>query len=211
MQLVFWNCWLHFLLERASLDWSYIIFRRFRRIDLACFFAFFLWKSSWTCFKCSLYASCNDLLHASLNLVIVSKTGISENRKMFLLACSFIFQGKVWSKKYCWVLWEFKGSLSGLQQFKGSLSGLQQFMTTESPLKIMKNTFFTPFFLKIFTILSWLFGHIGKRLDKKAKVNFKIHGVTDWITNNYNMHSQLIEYNVRNIFLQKLFFEKSFI
>ena len=25
------------------------------------------------------------------------------------------------------------------------------------------------------------FGHVGKRLDKKAKLNFKVHDVTDWI------------------------------
>ena len=29
------------------------------------------------------------------------------------------------------------------------------------------------FFLKIFKFLSWLFGHVAKRLDKKDKVNFK--------------------------------------
>ena len=32
------------------------------------------------------------------------------------------------------------------------------------------------------------FAHVGKRLDKKAKVNFKIYDVTDWIKNNYNTH-----------------------
>ena len=31
-------------------------------------------------------------------------------------------------------------------------------------------------------------GHLGKRLDKKGKVNFKIYDVTDWITNNYNTY-----------------------
>ena len=41
-------------------------------------------------------------------------------------------------------------------------------------------------FLKIFTFLSRLFGYVEKRLDKKAKVNFKIYGFTDWTTNNYN-------------------------
>ena len=30
------------------------------------------------------------------------------------------------------------------------------------------------------------FGHIGKQLHKKAKVNFKIYTATDWETNNYN-------------------------
>ena len=33
-----------------------------------------------------------------------------------------------------------------------------------------------------------MFCHAGKRLDKKAKVDFKIYDVTDWITNNYNKH-----------------------
>ena len=54
----------------------------------------------------------------------------------------------------------------------------------------------------------WLFGHVGKPLDKKAKVNLKFY-VTDWQTNNYNTiivsmeFGQLIEYNLTNIFLQK--------
>ena len=30
--------------------------------------------------------------------------------------------------------------------------------------------------------------HVCKRLDKKAKVNFKIYNVANWITNNYNTH-----------------------
>ena len=29
-----------------------------------------------------------------------------------------------------------------------------------------------PFVLKIFEFLSWLFGHVAKRLDEKDKVNF---------------------------------------
>ena len=33
--------------------------------------------------------------------------------------------------------------------------------------------------LKLFEFLSWIFGHVGKRLDKKAEVNFKIHDVTN--------------------------------
>ena len=31
-----------------------------------------------------------------------------------------------------------------------------------------------------------LLGNVGKRLDKKAKVNFKTFEVTDWKINNYN-------------------------
>ena len=38
---------------------------------------------------------------------------------------------------------------------------------TENPLKIMRNAFYfilkTLFVLKIFTFLSWLFGHVGKK------------------------------------------------
>ena len=45
------------------------------------------------------------------------------------------------------------------------------FWTTENPVKMMKNIFyFTPkalFILKIFKSLSWLFGHVSKRIDKK--------------------------------------------
>ena len=51
---------------------------------------------------------------------------------------------------------------------KGALSGLRQFFATENPLKMMKNTFFSPqdiFVLKISKFLSWHFGHVSKRLD----------------------------------------------
>ena len=43
------------------------------------------------------------------------------------------------------------------------------------------------FFLKLFRFLSWLFGHVGKKLDKKTKVKFKIYGVTDRTTDTYNV------------------------
>ena len=57
-----------------------------------------------------------------------------------------------------------------------------------------------------------------RRYDKKAKVNLKIYDVKNWLTNNYDIHlynisrskddkatksGQLIEYNMRNIFLKK--------
>ena len=35
------------------------------------------------------------------------------------------------------------------------------------------------FVLKIFNFLSWLFGHVGKWLDKKPKVNPKMYDVTN--------------------------------
>ena len=75
---------------------------------------------------------------------------------------------------------------------KGALSGMKQFLAIENPFKMMKNAFYFTskalFFLKIFKILSWLFGHVTKQLDLKDKVNFKIDDVTDWLTNNCNTH-----------------------
>ena len=75
---------------------------------------------------------------------------------------------------------------------KGALSGLRQFLAAESPLKMMKNAFYFTskalFLLKIFKFLSWLFGHVAKRLDKKDKVNFKFYGVTAWLTNDCKTH-----------------------
>ena len=36
--------------------------------------------------------------------------------------------------------------------------------------------------LEIFKFLVWLFGHVGKRPDKKAEINFKIYDVKNSIT-----------------------------
>ena len=62
------------------------------------------------------------------------------------------------------ITWIFKISL-----FKEALSGLKQFLATESLFRIIKNAFYftlkTYFVLKIFKFLSWLFGHIEKRLN----------------------------------------------
>ena len=53
----------------------------------------------------------------------------------------------------------------------------------ESPLKMMKNAFYfmleTLFIPKIFKYLSSLFGYVEKRLNEKAKVDFKIYDVTN--------------------------------
>ena len=56
---------------------------------------------------------------------------------------------------------------------------------------MMKNVFnsYWKLFLFLFNIVSWLFGDLGKQLDKKAKVEFKIYDVTEWETNNYNTHT----------------------
>ena len=74
------------------------------------------------------------------------------------------------------VLFEFYSMLLGSRVWEKSLtplfkgfSGLWQFLATESPLKMMKNAFYfaskTLIVLKIFKFLSWLFGHVSKRLD----------------------------------------------
>ena len=82
----------------------------------------------------------------------------------------------------------FKFTLS----FKRAPSGLRQFLATERSLKMMKNAcYFTSkalFVLKIFKLLSRLFGHVSKRLDQNDKVNFKLYYVTAWLTNNCNTH-----------------------
>ena len=56
----------------------------------------------------------------------------------------------------------------------------------------MKNVFYfmvkAVFVLEVFPFLSWLFGYVEKRFDKKAMVNFNIYDVTDLTSNNYNTH-----------------------
>ena len=49
----------------------------------------------------------------------------------------------------------------------------------------------------MFTFLSWRFGHEEKPLDKKAKVNFEICDVTDWIKNNDNTDNTHIAQQLR--------------
>ena len=65
----------------------------------------------------------------------------------------------------------------------------------KSPLKIMKNAFYfmlkALFVLEIFSFLSWLFGYVKERFDKKTVVNFKIYDVTDWTTDNCNTYVTL--------------------
>ena len=57
---------------------------------------------------------------------------------------------------------------------KGILSGLRQFLATDNFGYFTTKAFFG---LKIFTFLSWFFGHVSKRLD-----------VTAWLTNNRNKY-----------------------
>ena len=56
------------------------------------------------------------------------------------------------------------------------------------------------FFLKIFKFLSQLFGHAGKQIDSKEKFNFIIYNIKTWLSIKLG---QLIEYNMRNNFLEK--------
>ena len=42
------------------------------------------------------------------------------------------------------------------------------------------------FVLKIFELLSWLFGHVTKQLDSRDNVSLKFYDVRDWLANNCN-------------------------
>ena len=44
------------------------------------------------------------------------------------------------------------------------------------------------FVLDILQFMFLIFSQVGKRPDKKAKMNFKLYDVTKWITNSYNTH-----------------------
>ena len=43
-------------------------------------------------------------------------------------------------------------------------------------------------FLRYLNFCPNFFAHVGKRLNYKAKVNFKIYDIINWETNNYNAH-----------------------
>ena len=57
---------------------------------------------------------------------------------------------------------------------------------------MMKNAFYFTlealFVLKIFKFLSWIFTHVEKTVRLEDKVNFKVHDVTTWLTNNCDTH-----------------------
>ena len=128
---------------------------------------------------------------------------------------SLIFQNKVIDISYL----ELPLNLSHCcLTIKGALSGLRQFLATESPLKMMKNAFYFTskalFVLKIFKFLSWLFGHIAKRLILIS--NFRtsqcgwqtivIHILPNILRSKGNQaikFGQLIERNMRHIFFKK--------
>ena len=62
-----------------------------------------------------------------------------------------------------------KFSYTLFSDIKRALSGLRQFLVTQGPSKMMKNAFYFSlkalFVIKIFKLLSWLFGHVEKRPD----------------------------------------------
>ena len=90
----------------------------------------------------------------------------------------------------------FKCSLKRLWHLKTHSQVWDNFWQLKAPLKMMINAFYfiskALFVLKIFKSLSWLFGHVSKRLDYKDKVHSKFYDVTAWLTNNCNKH--IIQY-----------------
>ena len=98
----------------------------------------------------------------------------------------------------------------------------EEMLATESPLQMLENSFFFVLkslsVFKIFKFLSWLFRHVEKWLDWKYKFNFLSYDVTKREANKCKTHivqyltkksnqkmkfGQLMEYNMRYIFLEK--------
>ena len=98
----------------------------------------------------------------------------------------------------------------------------EKMLATESPLQMLENSFFFVLkslsVFKIFKFLSWLFRHVEKWLDWKYKFNFLSYDVTKREANKCKTHfvqyltkksnqkmkfGQLMEYNMRYIFLEK--------
>ena len=98
----------------------------------------------------------------------------------------------------------------------------------ESPLKVMKNAFYFTlkalFAPRIFNFLSWICGHAEKQLDEKdfkiliskfmtsqtRKQTIAIHALLGSSGNKGNQtmkFNQLIEYTMRKIFLEKLYWK----
>ena len=112
-------------------------------------------------------------------------------------------------------------SIPTLRSLKSTLTCLRQFLATESLLKLMRNAvYFTLkalLFLKIFKFLSSFFGHIKSSLIRKivliskfmtsqpGKQTILIHTLSN-ISRSKDNHrmkfGQLIEQNMRNIFLE---------
>ena len=71
-----------------------------------------------------------------------------------------------------------------MQYVKDTLKGLRQLLATEIIFKMMKMFLISP--KKQFSLLrqiyfsSYFFGHVGKQLDNKDKIDFKIYVVINW-------------------------------
>ena len=101
----------------------------------------------------------------------LSSTSISEfdfNVCLLTLGDCTVFHYNVFIHKNFLCYYVLVGFIN-YNLFEGTLSGLRQFLATEIPLKMMKKAFYFTskalFVLKIFKFLSWLFGHVAKRLD----------------------------------------------
>ena len=111
-----------------------------------------------------------------------------------------------------------------MQIVKGTLSDLRHFLTTKNPLKLMENAFYFTwkalFILKIFKLLSWLYGQVDKWLDWKVRLISKfmtsqsgkqiivVHILPNTSRRKCNQKikfGQLIWYKIRKILLQKSF------
>ena len=116
-----------------------------------------------------------------------------------------------------------------LQRHKGALSGLRQFLPTASRLKMIENAFY--FILKALLLskylnfcLSLLFDHVETWPDSKDKITSMIRLISKFMTsrpgkqtisihilpnisrskdNQLMKFGQLIEHNMRDIFLEK--------
>ena len=117
----------------------------------------------------------------------------------------------------------FKAQFKKLLVLKEALSGLIQFLAFESPLKMMKNIFFyftlkARFVLMIFKFLFWLLVMQKNALMRKLKLILKfmtsqpisqtiaiciLTNISRTKGNQIRKFGQLIEYNMRTIFLEK--------
>ena len=99
----------------------------------------------------------SHLLCKSMDWLLYDKDLIFPKRKIYLFKI-----GNRNTRKKVWKMFKVKGPISGLRQF----------LTIESPLKMMKNAFQFLLkalsFLRYLYFLSWPFGYVEKRLDKKA-------------------------------------------
>ena len=131
-----------------------------------------------------------------LQLFPISWEGLVWMRKWLSHCMLLSWQARVSDWIYTSQLPECQGTPCSKEtrylKFKGALSSLRPFLAAENPLRMIKNAFYfmskALFVLKISKFLSWLFGHVTKRFNKKNNVNFTFYDVRAWLTNNCNIH-----------------------